>query len=47
LWGYLKELVYKPMPANFPDLKERVRWAFRELTESMVAMAVYGMNKNY
>ena len=45
LWGYLKELVYKPLPANLPELKEKVRLAFRDLPESMVARAVYGMKK--
>ena len=36
----LKELVYKPLPANLPALKEKVRLAFSDLPESMVARAV-------
>ena len=45
LWGYFKELVYKPLPANLPELKEKVRLAYRDLPESMVARAVYGMKR--
>ena len=47
LWGYLKELVYKPLPANLPALKEKVRLAFSDLPESMVARAVYDMKKRF
>ena len=47
LWGYLKELVYKPLPANIPALKEKVRLAFSDLPESMVARAVYDMKKRF
>jgi hypothetical protein len=45
LWGYFKELVYKPLPANLPELKEKVRLTYRILPESMVARAVYGMKR--
>ena len=41
----LKELVYKPLPANLTQLKENIRAAFRDLPESMVARSVYGMKK--
>ena len=47
LWGYLKELVYKPLPANLPALKEKVRLAFSDLPDSMVARAVYGIKKRF
>jgi hypothetical protein len=47
LWEYLKELLYKPLPANLSELKEKVMLTFRYLPDSMVATAraVYGTKK--
>jgi hypothetical protein len=39
-WGFLKEFVYKPLPADLPELKEKVRLPFSDLPKSMVARAV-------
>ena len=47
LWGYLKELVYNPLPANLLALKEKVWLAFSDLPESMVARAVCDMKKRF
>ena len=44
-WGYLKELVNKPLPANFKDLRERIAREFSNLPEAMVAKAIFGMKK--
>jgi hypothetical protein len=43
--GYLKELVNKPLPANFKDLRERIAREFSNLPEAMVAKAVFAMKK--
>ena len=37
--------VCKPLPINMPEQKEKVRFAFMNLSESMVARSVYGMKK--
>jgi hypothetical protein len=47
LWGYVMELVYKPLQAKLPALKEKVRLAFSDLPESIVARAVYDMKKRF
>ena len=38
LWGYMKELVYKPLPTSLHQLKEKITLTFRN-------RAVYGMKK--
>ena len=43
--GYLKELVNKPLPGNFKDLRERITREFSNLPEAMVAKAVFAMKK--
>ena len=43
LWGYLKELVYKPLPDNLQDLRKRITGEFSNLFETMAAKAVFGM----
>ena len=44
-WGYMKELVYKPLPTSLHQLKEKVTLTFRNIPEPMVQKAVYGMKK--
>ena len=41
----MKELVYKPIPANLQDLKTKITNTFRNLPESMVARSIYSMKK--
>jgi hypothetical protein len=36
----LKAFVYKPLSADLPELKKKVRLAFSDLPESMVVRAV-------
>ena len=45
LWGYMKELVYKPLPTSLHQLKEKITLTFRNIPEPMVQKAVYGMKK--
>ena len=45
LWGYLKEVVYKPLPASLEELKATIKREFRAIPEVMVKKAVYGMKK--
>jgi hypothetical protein len=40
--GYIV-LLYKPLPANHPETKKKVRLAFSDLPESMSARATYGL----
>ncbi len=35
LWGFLKSKVYATRPVDIPDLKERIRDAFGEITVEM------------
>ena len=45
LWGYMKELVSKPLPTSLHQLKEKITLTFRNIPEPMVQKAVYGMKK--
>ena len=45
LWGYLKELVYMPLPAPLQDLRWRIEREFNNLPEAMVARAIFEMKK--
>jgi hypothetical protein len=37
LWGYIKEKVYVTPPQNVQDLDQRIRLAFAEIPEEMLA----------
>ena len=41
LRGYLKELVYKPLPTTLQDLKETITKEFSNLHEAIVAKAAF------
>ena len=41
LWGYLKEKVYRPMPANLGQLKERIKQELSNIPIEMIKDAVY------
>jgi hypothetical protein len=45
LWGYLKEFVYKPLPATLKDLRGRITREFNNLPEALVARDIFGMKK--
>ena len=43
LWGYLKEKVYKPVPANMAELKQRIKNEFTAIPEFIVRKSVLAM----
>ena len=43
LWGYLKEEVYKPVPANMAELKQRIKNEFSAIPEFIVRKSVLAM----
>ena len=43
--GYLKELMYKPLPTTLQDLRERITREFSNLLEAMVAKGAFGIKK--
>ena len=43
LWGHMKELVYRPMPANMLDLKRKITEVFNSISEETVRKAVFNM----
>ena len=43
LWGHMKELVYKPMPINMPDLKRKITQVFNSISKETVRKAVLNM----
>ena len=45
LWGYMKELVFKPLPTSLHQLKEKITLTFKNIPEPMVQKAIYGMKK--
>ena len=45
LWGYMKELVYKPLPTSLLQLKEKTTLTLKSILEPMIQKAVYGILK--
>ena len=43
LWGLMKDLVYKPMPATMADLKQKIIEVFHSIPEETVRKAVMDM----
>ena len=43
VWGYLKSLVYKPMPKELSTLKERVKTECNRLSNKLIRKAVLSM----
>ena len=41
VWGYLKSLVYKPMPKDLSTLKERVKTECNRLSNELIRKAVF------
>ena len=45
LWGYLKSLVYKPMPSNLAALIERIKSECQKIPSDMIRRSVLSMKK--
>ena len=45
LWGYLKSLVYKPMPNNLPSLVDRIKMECQNIPVEMIRRAVLSMKR--
>ena len=45
LWGFLKEKVYQPLPANMASLKRKIRSEFEKIPDLLVTKAVLSMKK--
>ena len=45
LWGHLKERVYKPMPLNMQDLKQRIKEECRKIPQDMIRRSAMHMKE--
>ena len=45
LWGYMKEKVYHPLPANMTALKRKIKVVFGKIPELMVQKSIMNMKK--
>ena len=45
LWGYMKEKVYHPLPANMTALKRKIKVEFGKIPELMVQKSIMNMKK--
>ena len=45
VWGYIKDVVFKPMPENLQELKDTIKREFQAIPEVMVRKGVFGMKK--
>jgi hypothetical protein len=42
VWGYIKDVVFKPMPENLQDLKDTIKREFQAIPEVMVRKGSMG-----
>ena len=45
LWGYMKEKVYHPLPANMTALKRKIKVEFDKIPELIVQKSIMNMKK--